>query len=274
LTLRAPFTGIVSLVSQIITLITDFGRDSAYVGAMKGVILSINPAASIVDISHGISPQNILQGAFVLGEAARWFPPDSIHVAVVDPGVGTERRIVYARVDDQQYICPDNGLLSCVCRSQMPSLALEVTNQSLFMSHVSKTFHGRDIMAPVAAHLSLGLSADRLGPPAEDLRLLDWPRPERSENAIVGKIIFADSFGNLITNIQVADLPAGVVRESITVETEKHRLIGIKLTYGESACAKPVVLFGSSGWLELAVVQGSAAVQLDLQIGENISLRW
>jgi S-adenosyl-L-methionine hydrolase (adenosine-forming) len=257
----------------LITLTTDFGRDSAYVAAMKGVILQINRAASIVDISHGISPQNILEGAFVLGEATHWFPPDSIHVAVVDPGVGTERRIVYARIGDQQYVCPDNGLLSYICRNEKPSLAFEVTNRSLFMPQVSNTFHGRDIMAPVAAHLSLGLSADQLGPPAGDMRLLDWPGPTRSENAIVGKILFADSFGNLITNIQVADLPAGVEPESITVETEKHRIIGINQTYEESPPTTPIALFGSSGWLELAVVQGSAAVQLGLQIGENVSLR-
>jgi S-adenosyl-L-methionine hydrolase (adenosine-forming) len=261
-------------VPSIITLTTDFGRDSAYVGALKGVILRINPAAAIVDISHGISPQNVTEGAFVLGEAARWFPPDSIHVAVVDPGVGTERRIVYARVGEQQYICPDNGLLSYVCRRESPTSVFEVTNRSLFMPHDSNTFHGRDIMAPVATHLSLGLPVEQLGARRDSLTLFDWNRAERRDRAVVGKILFADSFGNLITNIGCGDLPCDVATASMIVETQKQQLVGIKQTYGECAHAMPVALVGSSGWLELAVANGSAAAQLGLPIGSTVSVRW
>jgi S-adenosylmethionine hydrolase len=141
-------------MSGIITLTTDFGRDSWYVAAMKGVILSINAHATLVDVSHSIAPQNIAEGAFVLGEASPWFPPGTIHVAVVDPGVGTDRRIIYARVEEQRYVCPDNGLLSYICRDRRPDEAFEVTNHATFLPEISTTFHGRDIMAtPRAARM-------------------------------------------------------------------------------------------------------------------------
>ena len=258
----------------IITLTTDFGRDSAYVAAMKGVILSINPAGVIVDISHGIGPQNTIEGALVLGEATRWFPAGSIHVAVVDPGVGTDRRIVYACVGGQQYVCPDNGLLSYVCREQAPDAAFEVTNRSLFLAEVSNTFHGRDIMAPVAARLSLGLPPHQLGPAVNDLHLFGWPRPERRDDTVIGRILFADSFGNLISNIRREDVPGDIDTVQVVIECGQHRIEGIKRTYGDSAPRIPVALFGSSGLLELAVVQGNAAAQLQLAVGNEVRVRW
>jgi S-adenosylmethionine hydrolase len=261
-------------VNRIITLTTDFGRDSAYVAAMKGVILSINPAAVIVDISHAIGPQNIAEGAFVLGEATPWFPAGSIHVAVVDPGVGTERRIVYASVGGQQYVCPDNGLLSCVCREKPPEVAFEVSNRSLFLADVSNTFHGRDIMAPVAARLSLGLPPRELGPAINDLAHFEWPRPEARDNTVVGRILFADSFGNLISNIRREDLPSEIELERFFIEGAQHRLEGIARTYAELSAGAPLALFGSSGLLELAVVRGNAAAQLQLAVGNEVRVRW
>jgi S-adenosyl-L-methionine hydrolase (adenosine-forming) len=258
----------------IITLTTDSGRDSAYAAAMKGVILSINPAAVIVDISHGIGPQNIIEGAFVLGEASRWFPPGSIHVAVVDPGVGTDRRIVYAWVGGQQYVLPDNGLVSYVCREQAPEAVFEVTNRSLFLPEVWNTFHGRDIMAPVAARLSLGLPPRELGPAINDLNLFEWPRPERRDATVIGRILFADSFGNLITSIRREDLPSDIDPASFAVEAAQHLLAGIVRTYGESAPGTLIALFSSSGLLELAIVQGNAAAQLKVAIGEEVGVRW
>jgi S-adenosylmethionine hydrolase len=259
---------------SIVSLTTDFGRDSFYVAAMKGVILSINPAAEIVDISHAVSPQNIAEGAFVLGEASRWFPRDSIHIAVVDPGVGTDRKIVYVRIADQQYVCPDNGLLSYICRDRKPDHAFEVTNRSLFLAEVSNTFHGRDIMAPVAAQLSLGFRAEQLGPPLQTLTLFDWPRPERRNNTVIGRILCADSFGNLITNVKSDDLPSDVEPAYFFVETAQHQFDGIVKTYFESPPGTPVALFGSSGLLELAIVQGNAALQLQIPIGDNFGVRW
>jgi S-adenosyl-L-methionine hydrolase (adenosine-forming) len=261
-------------MSGIITLTTDFGRDSWYVAAMKGVILSINHDAAIIDISHSIAPQNIAEGAFVLGEASRWFPPGTIHVAVVDPGVGTDRRIVYARVGEQHYVCPDNGLLSYTCRDRRPDETLEVTNRDTFLAKVSSTFHGRDIMAPVAARLSLGLSPCELGPPVNDLKLLSWPCPERREKEVIARILCADVFGNLITNLRREDLPRDIEPAYFFVETGRHKFDGIVKTYFEAPAGTPVALFGSSGLLELAVVQGNAALELQIPVGDNVGVRW
>jgi S-adenosylmethionine hydrolase len=261
-------------LSRSITLTTDFGRDSPYVAAMKGVILSINPAAAIADVSHGITPQNIAEGAFVLGEATRWFPRDSIHLAVIDPGVGTDRKIVYARVGDQQYVCPDNGLLSYVCRDRQPEQAFEVINQSFFLDEVSQTFHGRDIMAPVAAHLSLGLLPEKLGPRLDGLNNFDWPRARRFDSCLTGRIVFIDSFGNLITNVRREDFPYDVNPANFVVEAAPQRFIGIVKTYADSLAGAPVALFGSSGFLELAIVHGNAARQLKIPVGREISIQW
>jgi S-adenosylmethionine hydrolase len=261
-------------VHHVITLTTDFGRDSHYVAAIKGVILSINPEARIVDISHAVAPQNIAEGAFVLGEATRWFPRDSIHVAVVDPGVGTDRKIVYARVGDQQYVCPDNGLLSYLCRDRTPEQAVEVSNRSLFLAEVSNTFHGRDIMAPVAARLSLGFPPGQLGPRLQGLHRFDWPRPERNDKTVIGRILCADTFGNLISNVRREDLPSDIEPAYFFVETAQHQFDGIVNTYSESPPGTPVALFGSSGLLELAIVQGNAALQLQIPVGDNFGVRW
>jgi S-adenosyl-L-methionine hydrolase (adenosine-forming) len=257
----------------VLTVTTDFGHDSAYVAAMKGVILSINPAAVIVDISHAIGPQNIAEGAFVLGEATPWFPAGTIHVAVIDPGVGTERRIIYASVGGQQYVCPDNGLLSYVCREQPPEAVIEVTNRSLFLADVSNTFHGRDIMAPVVARLSLGLPPGELGPPVNDFKLFEWPRPEARDKTVIGRVLFADSFGNLITNIRREDLPGDVDPTRFAIEAAGRRFDGIARTYAEFPPGTPAALFGSSGYLELAIVEGSAAAQLQLAVGERVHVR-
>jgi S-adenosylmethionine hydrolase len=261
-------------MSGIITLTTDFGRDSWYVAAMKGVILSFNAQAAIVDISHAIAPQNIAEGAFVLGEASRWFPSGTIHVAVVDPGVGTDRRIIYARVGEQHYVCPDNGMLSYICRDGQPDEAFEVSNRAIFLSNISATFHGRDIMAPIAARLSLGLSPCELGPPVNDLKLFNWPRPERRENSVIARILCADAFGNLITNLRSEDLPADIEPAYFFVEAGRHKFNGIVNTYLEAPPGTSVALFGSCGLLELAIVQGNAARELQISVGDCVTVRW
>jgi S-adenosylmethionine hydrolase len=227
-------------LSSIITLMTDFGRDSPYVAAMKGVILATNPAATIVDITHSVAPQNIAEGAFVLGETTRWFPTGSIHVAVVDPGVGSERKIVYARVGEQQYVCPDNGLLSYVCRDRAPDAAFELTNRSFFLPQISNTFHGRDIMSPVAARLSMGL----------------------------------DSFGNLVTNIVRSDLPGDIDSGAVTVEFGGRGIKTVVRTYSDAQPGETVALIGSSGLLEVAIVQGNAARHLPLGVGDRVNVCW
>ena len=192
----------------VITLSTDFGTGSPYVAAMKGVILSINPQAVIVDVTHAIPAQDVRQGALVLEEAARWFPPETIHVAVIDPGVGTERKIVYARFGDQQFVAPDNGLLSRLALLAPPSTIVTVTEPEHWLLPVSATFHGRDIMAPVAARLSLGLDPARLGPAQTSIEQLDWTEARVAANKIEGTVQSIDSFGNLITDISADALAA------------------------------------------------------------------
>jgi S-adenosylmethionine hydrolase len=241
---------------------------------MKTLKLNNKKPNFIIDISHGIARQNVAEGAFVLGETTRWFPAGTIHLAVFDPGVGTDRRIVYARVGGQQYVCPDNGLLSYVGFDNRPEAVFEVTNRSLFLPEVSYTFHGRDIMAPVAARLSLGLAPQEVGPAVNDLELFEWPRPERRDDTAVGKILFADSFGNLLTNFRREDLPEHFDEATVVIECGRCRIEGIRRTYGTSDPGTLVALFGSSGLLELAIVQGSAAAQTQLALGDQVRVRW
>ncbi|MGO9108645.1 MAG: S-adenosyl-l-methionine hydroxide adenosyltransferase family protein [Thermoguttaceae bacterium] len=259
---------------SIITLTTDFGTGSPYVATMKGVILSINPVATIIDISHAIAAQDIARGALVLEDTTPWFPDDTIHVAVVDPGVGTQRSILYARIGSQQYIAPDNGLLGGLMARTAPSVVLRLTEQEYWLPKVSCTFHGRDIMAPVAARLSLGLDPRRLGPAAGRLDQLDLPLPEVVEEKIRGEIISIDSFGNLITNIPY-DLLAGKRNDNrVCIVCGIYETFGIYHTYGEQAPGMLVALIGSSGRLELAIVGDNAAARLGVSTGTQVIVAW
>lgn len=259
---------------SIITLTTDFGEGSRYVAAMKGVILSINPAARIVDSSHSVPPQDVHRGAIVLAEAAPYFPADTIHVAVVDPGVGSQRRIVYARIGWQQFIAPDNGLLSRLAAAEAPSKIVSLDEPRFWLPRVSSTFHGRDIMAPVAARLSLGLSPDELGQPLAEFVPLDWREAEKVANHIAGEVIEVDSFGNLVTNI-TSEMLAGVPRgESVTITCDEHQTQGIFKAYSEQPAMTLIALVGSSDRLELAIVDESAAAMLGVTVGAPVAVTW
>ena len=258
----------------IITLTTDFGAGSPYVATMKGVILTINPAATIVDISHAVPAQDIDRGALVLEDTTPWFPADTIHVAVVDPGVGTQRSILYARIGPQQYIAPDNGLLGRLMARTRPSLVLRLTEKEYWLAEVSHTFHGRDIMAPVAARLSLGLDPRRLGPAAGQLDRLDMPLPQVVEEKIRGEVVAIDSFGNLITNISY-DLLAGRPTDNrACIVCGIYETFGIYHTYGEQAPGMLVALIGSAGRLELAIVHDNAAARLGVSVGTPVVVAW
>jgi len=259
---------------RIITLTTDFGVGSPYVAAMKGVILSINPDATLVDTSHAIAPQDIRQGAIVLDEAARWFPSETIHVAVVDPGVGTSRKLVYAHMAGQHFLAPDNGLLSRLALRTPPSTIRAITQSEFWLPSVSATFHGRDILAPVAARLSLGLEPSRLGSLLEELVQLDWTEARVSANKIEGAVESIDSFGNLITNIP-ADALTNVPRgEEVAVVCDEHETRGIFTTYAEQPEMTLIALVGSSGRLELAIVGDSAAIMLGVRAGAPVTVTW
>ncbi|MCA9211061.1 MAG: SAM-dependent chlorinase/fluorinase, partial [Planctomycetales bacterium] len=193
--------------SGIVTLTTDFGEVGSYVGQMKGVILSLARQAAIVDITHSIGPQNVRQAAMILDEATRRFPAGTVHVAVIDPGVGTTRRILAARIGSQYYVAPDNGLLSLLASRYEGNVFVELTERKYWLPEVSATFHGRDIMAPVAARLLGGLAIEWLGRPINQLHECVWPEPALQANRIVGQVIAVDTFGNAITNIDRDHLP-------------------------------------------------------------------
>jgi S-adenosylmethionine hydrolase len=257
-----------------ITLTTDFGRGSRYPAAMKGVILAINPAANIVDISHEIPPQDIRQGAMALEEATGWFPEGTIHVAVIDPGVGTERAIVYARIGKQDYVAPDNGLLSRLAARTPPAKIIRLNQPEYWLHPVSATFHGRDIMAPVAARLSLGLDPERLGPAIERLAGLHWPKVRQTPNRIEGVVLQVDSFGNLITNVTAEMLVGRPTDERVCIVCNIYETWGIFHTYAERPRGTFIALVGSSGRLELAVVGENAAEMLGIEVGSPVVVAW
>ncbi len=260
--------------SSIITLTTDFGVSSPYGAAMKGVMLAINPALQIVDITHAIPPQQIAQGAMALADTTLLFPAGTIHIAVVDPGVGSSRAIIYADIADQRFVCPDNGLLSRLADRQPPTKIIHITAEQYFRQPVAPTFHGRDIMAPVAARLSLGLDPDQLGPAHLELQKLDWPGATRMANRIEGKVVAVDSFGNLITDItrdMLADVPTD---ESVTVRCDEHETQCIFKTYADQPPMTLVALIGSNDQLEIAIVDDSAKIMLGVGVGAPVEVCW
>jgi S-adenosyl-L-methionine hydrolase (adenosine-forming) len=256
----------------ILTVTSDFGRDGPYVAAMKGVVLGLAPDAQIVDVSHSIAPQNVLEGAFVLANIVDAFPPGTVHLAVVDPGVGTERRLLAVSVAGQWFVAPDNGLLGGVVRDRDVTGIWEITNPALWRTRVSSTFHGRDILAPAAAHLLLGRDPDQLGPKRAKLIALMNFEPRSDVNGLVGEVIFRDAFGNLITNVSAARLSAAAP-EAWSVEIAGETINGLIRTYGDKPPGTIVALAGSSGWVEIAVVNGDAARTLTAGPGMTVWFR-
>jgi len=259
---------------SVITLTTDFGPGSAYVAALKGVILSIHPTATIVDLSHEVPPQDVRRAALLLFDAADCYPPETIHLVVVDPGVGTDRAIVYARIGSQQFIAPDNGLLGRLAARTPPSKIIRLVDQQYWRQPVSATFHGRDIMAPVAARLALGLDPDLLGPPLERLTPLDWPQVRSAPFRIDGEVIEIDSFGNLITNIGAEALAGRPTDRRACIVCNIYETWGIYRTYADQPGGTLIALVGSSGRLELALVGGNAARRLGIELGAPVTLAW
>lgn len=260
----------------ILTLTTDFGAEGPYVAAIKGIILGLVPGTQVVDVTHAIAPQNILEGAFVLAGIVESFPSGTVHLAVVDPGVGTERRLIAALVADQWFVLPDNGLLSGVVRDREPIGIWEITNASIHRRAVSHTFHGRDIMAPAAAHLVRGGDPAQLGTPLKKIiRLMNF-EPRADEHGVAGEVIFRDAFGNLITNVRADRIgidPGGEGPQHWTIEIAGARIDGFCRTYGARPPGTLVSLVGSSGWIEVAVVNGDAARQLTAGPGTTVWFR-
>ncbi|MGC3972018.1 MAG: SAM-dependent chlorinase/fluorinase [Pirellulales bacterium] len=243
--------------------------------AMKGVILSLAPQARIVDVTHSVPPQDVRQGAWVLEEAAPWWPPGTIHICVVDPGVGTARKMICAEIADRWYLAPDNGLLSRLARRTPPTTIVALESRQYWLPTVSNTFHGRDILAPVAARLSLGLEPALLGPPWAELVDIPWSEVSVMPGKITGSVRSIDSFGNLVTDIpadKLADVPTDPDR--VRVQCDEHETQGLFRTYGDQPQMTLVALIGSSGYLELAIVGDSAAMMLGVRAGAPVAVVW
>ena len=256
---------------SIITLTTDFGSGSPYVAEMKGVILSICPEATVVDVTHEVPRGDVRQGALVLRRVTSAFPDGAFHVAVVDPGVGTERRILFARLGRQCFVAPDNGLLSAVAQHASPRSFIELTRRQFWRADVSATFHGRDIMAPVAAHLAAGVAPEQRGRPINDPLTLDWPMAHCEPGRITGEVVSVDRFGNLASNIAGDMLPADA---ALSVSCGGRRAVGLSRSYAPHGRGSLIALIGSDGCLELAVSDGNAAKTLGVGLGAAVEVTW
>ena len=262
---------------KLITLTTDFGLQDGYPGIMKGVIWGIAPDAQIADLTHAIPPQDILAGALALGRAAPYFPPGTIHLAVVDPGVGTRRRAMAARIGECFFVGPDNGLCTALLdqAAGLPQQAVQLDRPRFWLPEVSHSFHGRDIFAPVAAHLANGVPLDELGSPLPEVVRLIIPQPtpirQAERRGWRGQVIHVDAFGNLATNFTRQHVPeAGSPR----VRIAGQEICGVANTFGEGQPGELIAMLDSSGQLSLCEVNGSAARRLKVAAGEPVELYW
>lgn len=258
--------------TRVITLLTDFGEQDGFVGTMKGVILGFAPDAQIVDLSHGIKPHDVDAGAFVLRCSHRFFPAGTVHVAVIDPGVGTSRRILAARAGGYLFLAPDNGLLKYIWHEYCNVEVHAVEKTSLYLPSVSHTFHGRDIFAPLAGRLAVGLELDEVGPTVDDYIRGEVPQPVTRGDELIATVLYVDRFGNLITNVP-AEMAADLRFIALVVGDRSWPLQGLASSYAEAEQGVPVALLGSADLLELAVKEGSAARFLGVQAGDTLRLR-
>jgi S-adenosyl-L-methionine hydrolase (adenosine-forming) len=277
-------------MESLIALMTDFGVADIYVGVMKGVMLGIHPQARFIDITHAIQPQNVRQAAFALANAYRYFPAGTIFLVVVDPGVGSARRPIIARVGDFTFVAPDNGVLSYALRDADDVQIYEATNEGLRLSQVSSTFHGRDVFAPAAAHLANGVAPDTFGPPVSDPVLLPAPEFNISGRHVVGEVVHIDHFGNVVTSIgylrwvtperltlipRIGDDSAThrpIPAPSASVTAGQAQIAGICHNYSDAPRGDLLAMVGSNGYLEIAVNQGNAAARLDVSIGDRVEV--
>jgi hypothetical protein len=269
-------------MERIITLTTDFGLRDPYQGALKGAVLKVNPRANIVDITHLINLGDVREGAYILSGAALFYPDTTVHLAVVDPGVGTRRRPILIETEKYFFVGPDNGLLSLAAEKDGVKRVIELTNKEYFLPEVSETFHGRDIFAPVAAHLTLGVPPDSFGPVIKGIQSADGVErrnvhvPTAEGDALSGRVVHVDNFGNLITNIRGEDLMEYITQNGpgrVEAVVMGRAVSGLSSTYASVEGGTPVALIGSSGYLEIALNRGNAAAEFGAGCGENVELR-
>ncbi len=255
---------------SIISLLSDFGNKDPYVAEMKAVILSINPQARIVDITHEIEKFDIRMGAYVLASVAPYFPPNTVHVAVVDPGVGTKRRPIIAETSRSLYVGPDNGLLMLAAHKEHITSVYTIDNPKYMLSDVSKTFHGRDIFAPAAAHLMRGNKPSDFGLAIQDYLLPEFAKPHQRNGELRGEILHIDDFGNIVSNITLEDLEKMGLRGNSLLVRLGNKTLSMRFcsAYGEVPAGTPLALIGSSKFLEVAVNQRSASGIFKAKVGE------
>jgi len=260
-------------MTLMITLTTDFGLKDGFVGAMKGVIWGIAPEAHIADISHHVSPQNISEAGLILARVAPYYPAGTVHVVVVDPGVGTARRGLLACLGAQYYVGPDNGTLThwleAVERQGLPVRFFNLNCPEYWLPNVTHVFHGRDIFAPVAAHLVAGVPPEKLGSPIDDPVRLSLPRPQQIQGGWRGVVTHIDNFGNLITNLDEERLTS---RRVAAVRIDGHEIPGLVKTFGERPTGALAAIIGSSATLVVAQVNGSAAAHLNARVGDAVEV--
>lgn len=266
-----PAEGGTLVARPIITLTTDYGTNDHLVGALKGVILKINPDANIVDITHNVAPYDLLDGALAIGSAYSYFPPRTIHVVVVDPGVGTDRRPLLVSGETQYFVAPDNGVLSLIYEREESLLVRHANVEHYYLQPVSKTFHGRDIFAPIAAWLSKGSQAASMGDEITDHKKFAMPKPKAADGGVKGVVLRVDSFGNVITNFRPEDLPAsaletGVIQFQVGSQTVS-RLVD---TFAKGNPGEVFAYIGSNGFVEFGVNRGNASKTL--AVGRGIAV--
>ncbi len=255
----------------ILTLLTDFGTQDGFIGVMKGVIWSICPDVKIADLSHHIEPQNIQQGAVALSRVAPFFPNGTVHVAVVDPGVGTARRAIAAQLGTQTYVAPDNGLLTPLIQDaeekHLPMTFVALDNPDYWLKSITGTFHGRDLFAPVGAHLAAGVPLEKLGTPINNPIRLEMPAPEKTGAGWIAHITLIDHFGNIRTDLRVDKINA-----SAKIRIAGEEISGLVKSYGHRDVGTLVALGDSGGYLEVAVVNGDAAKRLGVKVGDLVEV--
>ena len=257
----------------IITLTTDFGITDPYAGIMRGVVLSVNPAATVVDITHGIPPHDILNAAFTVGNSYSYFPEGTVHCAVVDPGVGGRRKNIAIRTARFYFVGPDNGIFTVIkCREDIQEIR-EITNPQYTRSLAAKTFQGRDVFAPCAAMLSRDAPFADIGPVLQEIETIAIPRPKEENNTLSGEVLSVDSFGNMVTNITEDRFRSFVGKRRYAIYFATERFSSISETYEEQPSGTPLAIIGSGGYLEISMSSGNAARYFMTSAGNSVSIR-
>src|ERR1700730_3183478 len=261
------------LPNAIITLTTDYGTNDHLVGTLKGVILKINPEATIVDITHNVAPFDLLDGALAIGSAYSYFPARTIHVVVVDPGVGTERRPLLVTAENQYFVAPDTGVLSVIYEREENVIARHATAEHYYLQPVSKTFHGRDVFAPIAAWLTKGWQTTSMGDEITDYKKFAMPKPKATDGVTKGIVMRIDTFGNLITNFRPEDLPEGAMTNGeVKFQVGRQAVSRMVPTFASGKPGEPVAYVGSNGFIEIAVNKGNASRTLNIGRGTPVVL--